>query len=242
MFKDFLGSLVNLIYPANCFVCKKHLGPEIPTPVCANCLDKIEKNLPPFCAKCGGNLKEAEVQSGICSACRSRDYGFKRAWSATIYRGAMEELIHLFKYKNKSQLARPLSKMMVDFIKNYNLALKGFDILVAVPLHSSKLREREYNQAQLLTEHISNYLNIPCSEGNLQRKRPTQPQSNLTGPERWNNVIDAFGVKNPEEFKDKRALIIDDLLTTGATCSEIAKTLKDSGADSVYALTLSIAR
>jgi len=240
--KNYFESLVDLVFPLKCFICRKHLNHKTREPVCADCLSLIEKNLPPFCAKCGGNLKEPEVDVGICLACRNKNYHFKRAWSATLYKGVMEELIHLFKYRNKSQLTKPLSRIMIDFMQHYNLPLKGFDALVAVPLHPCKLREREYNQAQLLAQNISLSLKIPLSQGNLQRLRLTKPQSSLSPQSRWHNVKNAFALKNSAEFKDKRVLIIDDLLTTGATCSEVARVLNAAQANSVYALTLSIAQ
>lgn len=242
MLKNWLNSIVGLVYPANCPACRMPLRQDISNLICGNCLNKLDKNLPPFCLKCGGNLKTDEQSRGTCVPCRDRSYHFKRAWSPTIYRGVMEELIHMFKYRNKPQLAKPLSQIMIDFINNYNLHLKGFDILVAVPLHSSKLREREYNQAQLLAQNISKQLQIPICEGNLERWKATKIQSNLSAEERWHNVSGAFRLRNPEDFKDKRVLIIDDLLTTGATCSEIARNLNEAQANSVFALTLAIAR
>ena len=242
MFKNYFDALLDIVFPLNCFICRKHLNRQTREPICPDCLQLIEKNLPPFCAKCGGNLKEPEMEAGVCLSCRKKTYHFKRAWSATLYRGVMEELIHMFKYRNKSQLAKPLSRIMLDFIGRYNLALKGFDILVPVPLHSCKLREREFNQAHLLAQNISLSLKIPLSEGNLQRRRPTKPQSGLKPQNRRENVADAFALRNPAEFKDKRVLIIDDLFTTGATCSEVARVLNAAQANSVYALTLSIAQ
>lgn len=242
MFKNYFDALLDIVFPFNCFICRKHLNRQTREPICSDCLQLIEKNLPPFCAKCGGNLKEPEMQKGWCLACQKKNYHFKRAWSTTSYQGVMEELIHLFKYRNKSQLAKPLSRIMIDFMHSYNLALKGFDILVAVPLHSSRLREREYNQAHLLAQNISLAFKIPLSKGNLQRLRATKPQSSLPPQKRCDNVTDAFALKNSAEFKDKRVLIIDDLFTTGATCSEVARLLNAAQANSVYALTLAIAQ
>lgn len=242
MLRNYWETIVDLVYPTNCIICKKHLGSRKTDLICADCLNRAENNLPPFCAKCGGNLKDKEQEKGICSSCRDKNFCFKRAWSVTLYKGIMEDLIHMFKYQNKPQLAKPLSRMMIDFMETYNLALKGFDWVVGVPLHSSKLREREYNQAQLLAENIAEYFAIPVSKGNLQRCKPTPPQSSLTPEKRWNNVANAFTLKEPEQFKDKRILLVDDLLTTGATCSEIAKTLNQAQASCVFTLTLSIAR
>lgn len=242
MLKNWINGLADLVYPVNCLICRTYLGSKRYNSICEKCLNKLDKNLPPFCAKCGGNLKENEQSQGICLTCQKRNYHFKRAWSPTLYQDTMEDLIHMFKYRNKPQLAKPLSQIMIDFINNYNLHLKGFDMLVAVPLHPSRLREREYNQAQLLAQNISQSLSIPLSEGNLERLKPTSPQSNLSAQKRWDNVANAFRLKYPRDFKDQRILLIDDLLTTGATCSEVARILNEASVNSVYVLTLAIAQ
>lgn len=242
MFKDFLSGLVNLIYPGHCLLCKRPSQEDQPPALCQSCKDKIEKNPPPFCVKCGGNLKGKSLETGICPACTDKDFYFKQAFSPARYCGPMEDLIHLFKYRNKPQLAGPLSQIMIQFMEDYNLALKGFDCLIPIPLYPSKLREREYNQSELLAKPIAAAFNLPLSIGNLERRRFTKPQSSLKAEERWNNVRGAFAVKNPDGFAKVKALIIDDLLTTGATCNEAARVLKESGAKSVYVLTLAIAQ
>ncbi|MFZ5801063.1 MAG: ComF family protein [Candidatus Omnitrophota bacterium] len=222
MLRDFLNGLLNLIYPNHCLLCKRHSLDAEPLILCQSCTDKLEKNPPPFFRK--GN------------------YYFEQCFSPFQYSGPMEDLIHLFKYRNRPQLAKPLSQIMIKFMEEYNLALKGFDCLAPIPLHPSKLREREYNQSELLAQPLAAAFNIPLSVGNLQRRRFTQPQSSLKKEARWDNVRGAFAVKEAAGFTGRKILIVDDLLTTGATCNEAARVLKESGAECVDVLTLAIAK
>ena len=130
---------------------------------------------------------------------------------------------------------------MHAFIESYPLDMKQFDLLVPIPLHAARFRERGYNQSQLLCENIGKEFNIRQSYGNLLRKRATRNQALLGKKERWTNIQGAFTINNPSPFCDKSVLIVDDLCTTGTTVSEAARVLKESGAKNVDALTLAIA-
>ena len=134
----------------------------------------------------------------------------------------------------------PFTKIMASFIQIYRLDIAQFDIIVPVPLHPSRLRERGYNQAQLLAEQIIQNYSISLSINNLVRIRNTEHQTVLSKKERWTNIDGAFIVKRPARFFGKNILIIDDLLTTGATACEAAGTLKDVGSKTVGVLTLAI--
>ena len=131
---------------------------------------------------------------------------------------------------------------MSSFLKDHSVAMNQFDIIVPIPLHKARLRERGYNQSQLLCENISKEFRLQQSVGNLIRKRPTKNQAFLKEKERWTNIEGAFTIKDSSQFSDKSVLIVDDLLTTGATASEAARTLKRAGAKKVSVLTLAITR
>jgi len=150
-------------------------------------------------------------------------------------------MIHLFKYNNKTSLKYPLLDLLDSFLKNYQIPLKSFDIVVPVPLHPVRIRERGYNQAQLLSEEISRKFMIPHSTHNLLRIHPTDHQALLGKKDRWTNIAEVFKIKNPFEFDKKSVLVVDDLLTTGVTASEIARILKEGGATKVGVLTAAIA-
>lgn len=129
---------------------------------------------------------------------------------------------------------------MIDFLETYNLDIAQFHRLVPIPLFAVRLRERGYNQSRLLAEAVGQQHRIVLSRNNLVRVRATEHQTFLSEKERWTNIRGAFRIKHPAEFSGKNILIIDDLLTTGATASEAARTLKDAGAKTVGLLTLAI--
>jgi ComF family protein len=137
-------------------------------------------------------------------------------------------------------LRKLLAKLMTDFIDAYRFDIHQFDLIVPIPLFPTRLRERGYNQSRLLAEELSRKYRIALSLSDLARIRPTEHQTLLNEKERWTNISGAFRIKNLLAFRGKNVLIIDDLLTTGATASEAARTLKDAGAETVGVLTLAI--
>jgi ComF family protein len=163
---------------------------------------------------------------------------FDRAFSPCVYEGAVKELIHEFKYKNKDYLGSTLGKLMVDFIKEYELPIDLIDFIIPVPLHKIRLREREYNQAEILSNHIGREFNRMVSNNILVRNRYTKTQTELEPENRLSNVKNSFSVTQNGVFKNKNLLLIDDVLTTGSTASEAAYALKNCGANIVFVLTL----
>jgi len=165
---------------------------------------------------------------------------FDFAWAACLYRDPLNHMIYQFKYNQKSYLFKPFTQFIVNFIQIYRLDIKQFDIIVPIPLFPSRLRERGYNQSQLLAELIAIKYHIGLSLKNLIRIRNTEHQTFLAKKERWTNIQGAFKIIDSAEFSGKNILIIDDLLTTGATVSEAAGILKDAEAETVGVLTLAI--
>ncbi|MCK5580456.1 MAG: ComF family protein [Candidatus Omnitrophica bacterium] len=129
---------------------------------------------------------------------------------------------------------------MINFLNDYHFDLKDFDLIVPVPLHPWRLYKRGFNQSLLLADLISAHLGIPISSNNLIRGHYTKNQAKISKKERWTNIQGAFKIKSSCEFVDKNILIIDDLMTTGATTSEIARVLKGAGAQKVCVLTPAI--
>ena len=127
---------------------------------------------------------------------------------------------------------------MINFIDKYSLDIEQFDYLTPIPLHPTRKRERGYNQSLLLAYKISKTYNISLNINFLIKTKNTKNQSLLSKKERWTNITGAFKIKNSNEVKNKSILIIDDLLTTGATSSEAAKVLKSAGAKTVGVFTL----
>jgi len=229
----------DLIYPNCCLACKNRIeSAQAENLVCAPCWEKIEKNLPPFCVSCGRRLDKKGMAKNICSSCLKVKFYFDRAFSPCLYTGTIKKLIHEFKYAGKDYLGKPLGELMNKFIKDYRLPIAYLDFIIPVPLHKSRMREREFNQAQVLSEQVAKEFNKKILPDVLVRSRPTRTQTELSFEERRKNVESNFTVKNSECIRGANLLLIDDVLTTGATSSEAAKTLKDSGARVIFVMTL----
>lgn len=170
---------------------------------------------------------------GVCAACRSGLLGFDDAACFGSYEGPLRGLIHLFKYSGMKPLALPLAR----YLERALPVDRAFDAVVPVPLHWRKRWERGFNQAELLAEHVARRRGIPVLKA-LRRKRATATQAGLANAGRRRNVAGAFTAKPGAEVAGKRILLIDDVMTTGATASACALALKRGGAKSVSLATL----
>ena len=239
MLKDLLQGLSHLVYPPHCLVCSTHDTAHPPgSGVCPPCRAAIVFNRPPFCRKCSRYLGISATN--ICKECRNAKPSFDFAWSACLYEDPLKDLIHRFKYGQKTQLRRLFAEMTISFIKEYGLDTQQFDAIVPIPLSATRSRERGYNQAQLLAQELAREFSIPLAQNQLRRIRHTHPQSFLDEKQRWTNIKGAFTIRKLKNFERKNILLIDDLLTTGATASEAARVLKNAGAGTVGVLTLAI--
>jgi ComF family protein len=160
----------------------------------------------------------------------------------TTYEGIVKEAIARFKFNGKKRLAEPLGILLVKYLSSHsNLNVNELDAIVPVPLHLSRLKQRGFNQVELLARIISRYHDLPVKAA-LERTRPTHPQFDLSRQQRQSNVAGAFKVTEPNGVFNKRLLLLDDIYTTGATVGECAKALKIAGAKRVEILTLSRAQ
>ena len=147
------------------------------------------------------------------------------------------EAIHLLKYRKKTSLSRPLSALAREtFLQFWDI--NTIDLLVSVPLHVKRLRERGFNQAHLLMKRWAKQDGIPLDSLTLSRGRWTEPQTTLSRAERRKNIKGAFSVRNPKRIKSRKVLLVDDVYTTGATVNECARVLMKAGAEFVDVLTL----
>jgi len=239
MLRRIINGLVDIVYPKTCLACKNRLkASSIDNLICVQCWDKIKKNMPPFCHSCGRHLEKSNFTKNICPACLKIKLHFDRAFSPCAYTDIIKELIHQFKYNNKDYLGLPLSRLMIEFIKEYNLPMDYIDFVVPIPLHKTRLREREFNQAEILSRHIAETFKKEMLSGALQRHRHTKRQADLEVNERLLNVQGSFSVTSGAHIKGKNILLVDDVLTTGATSSEAASALKNAGVNIVFVLTL----
>lgn len=236
----FFRALRDLLFPARCASCKERLELRSATSdcICAPCWARIKRNLPPFCSRCGIHLEKHWMTAKVCPSCTRAQLHFDRAMSPCLYEGTLKNLIHSFKYGRKDYLGKPLSSMMISFVKEYSFPMEYIDAIIPIPLHPARQREREFNQAERLADPVAREFTKPLLAAALARIRPTQTQTSLKPSQRFSNVNGCFTLTDAAAVKDKNILLVDDVFTTGATLSEAARTLKRAGSGLVFALTL----
>ena len=233
--KNLLNGLLDIIFPANCKSCGKKLGINREVCFCETCWKNIRLIKEPSCIYCGKQLLNDNEH--FCADCTVRRLSFTDNRSAGVYEGILKEAIHEFKYKGKRSLGVSLGKLMVDCMKS-NGGAEDIDIIIPVPVFEKKKEQREYNQAELLADFIGKTYNIPVIKDVLFRTADTPPQYDLAVEERFKNVSGAFSINNSIKIKWACILLVDDLLTTGATADECSKMLLGSGASQIRVFTL----
>ena len=173
-------------------------------------------------------------ESGRCRLCRAGVRGYDAAYSFGEYTGALRRLIHLLKYQRIATLARPLAGWLSGALP----LQERIDVIVPVPMHWLRLYSRGFNQAALLSAELARRTGLDHAPDALRRIQCATPQARLTGAARRRNVTKAFTVRQPGQVAGKRILLIDDVLTTGATLAACARELKRAGASRVVVLTL----
>ena len=233
-----LRHLLDFILPTFCSYCNSSIDDSGVPHFCSSCWADFSSIQGPVCPRCGRPYESPEALSHSpgheCGPCRQNSPLFDQALSVGYFEGALREAIHQFKYRPCRSLGRPLAQWMAGNIR----LISDVDLIMPVPLHAMRLKQRGFNQALLLAHRMSETYRIPLSFDNLLRIRPTRPQVELSGEERIKNVAGAFALRQPAELKEAKVMLIDDVFTTGATMNECAGVLKSAGAAHVTALTL----
>jgi ComF family protein len=197
--------------------------------LCRACATTLSPTPDEHCVHCG---EPGRFVAGRCPRCTHHRPAFLRAWAPFAHEGALAQAIHRFKYEDQPDLARPLGALLAEGVGRAPAPLPG--LLVPVPLHESRRRERKYDQAALLTGVLARHLGRPMLDA-LDRVRPTLRQVGLSDEARAGNVAGAFsacvGLNGP-------CVLVDDVLTTGATANEAATELRRAGATTVCVLSL----
>lgn len=205
---------------------------------CDPCWSSISVLPDPRCPRCDIPFSSSQAltysPTHVCGHCRKHPPAFTKAWTPYAYHGVLKDAISQFKYHGKVRLAHPLAELMAS---GWHLP-PNVDALMAVPLHPTRLREREYNQSLLLAYHLSRHLRIPILWNVLVRTRSTVPQTTLNRATRLRNLRRSFAVTQPEAIAGKSIVIVDDVFTTGTTSNECAKALRKAGADHVFVASL----
>jgi ComF family protein len=229
-------TLLDLVYPRTCAGCGAAVGPGLRY-LCWECMAATPWIRDPFCALCGDPVDGRVGHEYTCAWCVERRPRFDGARSAVRYRGPLREALHVFKYQLGTHLAPDLVTMLSACVRTH-FARVPFDAVTFVPLHPRKERERTYNQARILARGVARALDLPLLAGCLRRARDTVAQADLTASERRRNVRLAFEAGERAWLEGRTLLLVDDVMTTGATVDECARALKKGGAAGVYVATV----
>lgn len=225
--------ILDLIFPRECLGCgleKKYL--------CSNCFSQLELNKRFYCVFC----KKETAYSQICLNCKDKT-ALKAVFVIANYNNELlQELLHNLKYNFVEEISDNLSDLMVKSLERNNLFSawqinKANTIITAVPLHKKRYLARGFNQSDLLAERLSDHYHLPKKDL-LSRQRNTLSQVSLSRQERQTNLNDAFLFNNQEADKNKKILLIDDVVTTGSTLAECAKVLAAQGFKDIYGLVI----
>ncbi len=234
--KPMLNAFMDIIFPRVCAGCGREVGGSCGY-LCWDCMLRLEWIRPPFCRICGDPLEGDVALPFVCAGCAARPPAFERARSVARFRGALRTILHAFKYRGATWLSADLTDLLRACYAIY-FARAGLDTVTYVPLYPARERERSYNQAFLLAQGLAATCPPLVLRGCLRRVRPTPSQTNLTAGERIANVKSMFSIQAPQDTVGRRILLVDDVMTTGATVNECARTLKQAGAALVGVLTV----
>ena len=235
--KTWLDAALSFFYPNVCQYCSGEPASKSEGFIGANCQEKVKLIEPPFCRKCGLPFPGEITSAFQCGNCREMELHFSYARSAALLEEMLLDVIHRYKYSRALWFEPFLAGLLLSQALA-ELRRDDWDMIVPVPLHRLKRSEREFNQAERLARHLSDATQIPLANSLLRRVQPTRTQTRLSRPERLDNVRNAFALSAGKELNGERIVLIDDVLTTGATTSACAKVLLHGGAAQVCVWTV----
>jgi len=250
--KRLLHGMGDALFPATCLDCGQLFQHDSRPPpaapptgfsdamaphFCEHCRDQWTAVASPLCSRCGLVFKSREGEDHLCGRCLDRPGAFTRARAAGIYDNALKVAIHALKFKDKVTLASPLGALLFDTFRHHWTA-GDIDVVAPVPLHRHRFRRRGFNQAYLLVRRWVLPVETVVIRDLLVRTRATAPQTGLDRKQRRINIKNAFSVSRPGQSAGKRVLLVDDVLTTGATVDACSDALIRDGAKRVDVLTL----
>lgn len=222
----------------NCLVCDDELPQPTHYGLCQECFDKLEFIKDRICKKCGRlQLNEAD----FCLTCQQHERHFDFARSCVVYNDIAKEMVRGIKFGHKKYYGKYFSQYLIDRYKEVyeNIAI---DCIIPVPLTKERKKERGYNQAEIMAKPLAEALGVPIDNKLIIKTISNKEQAKLTGKEREENVIGVYSLAENADVKGKNYLIVDDVMTTGSTLSEIAKILKKAKANEIFALTFASTR
>jgi len=241
-FSQNFSTILDFLYPPRCTACGTPFASGTGQRVCDRCVAGIELVPNPRCEVCGGPLESAASDAMRCARCLAHPPRYRVARSVARYRttaedepGTLPALIRRHKYGLDQSVGRALAEYLGDELP---VSAADYDVVIPVPLHWRRLWWRGFNQAALLAAEVARRLDLPLDTTAMSRRRFTTPQTSRHHDERIKNVRRAFTVTNPDRIMNRRILLVDDVMTTGATVDECARILLKAGATHVDVFTL----
>lgn len=235
-FMQLFPTLLDLVYPRTCTVCGMEAGAGQGY-ICWDCMSGFDVISRPFCSVCGDPAEGVIGHEYQCSYCQRRKPGFDVARSALRYRGAVRDVLQSLKYSRQTYLVNDLLPYLSACLSSHYSRV-FFDGVTFVPLYPKKERERTFNQARLLAAGLARKHDLPFLPNCLERVRYTATQTELNASARRENVRGAFAPLNRKWLDGRTLLLVDDVMTTGATVDECSRVLKEAGAAGVFVVTV----
>jgi ComF family protein len=228
---------LDMLFSRTCEGCGAPVDQE-PGSLCWDCQTGVKTVQLPFCERCGDPVAGAVTGPFECAWCRKTGPAFDWARSAVRYDGVAKTCLRRFKYNAGAWLLEDLTQWLVALWRTCPADVRQADFALAVPLYPKRERERGYNQSALLAQRLARRVGIPFRGRLLWRHRPTATQTHLTAAQRVHNVMGVFSVPWTRPVRGARIVLVDDVMTTGATVNECARALKAAGAAAVMVLTV----
>lgn len=228
--------ILDILYPARCPVC--HGVRQGKDDICPSCQKKLPYIKEPRCKKCGKEIEKPEQE--YCRDCQRFPHSFDRGAAVFAYDEIMRHSIAMFKYHNRREYARVYAKEMYRHCRKF-LEYCAPEVILPVPVHKQKKRQRGFNQAELLAKELGKLIDVPVDTKYLVRKEKTVPQKELTRRQRKANLKKAFEVCGEKRYYE-RVLLVDDIYTTGATIDAVSEILKENQVKIIFFLTICVGR
>ena len=237
---DLRDDLLDFVYPQTCPICQSLLKRE-ENDLCDDCWKALALLPAPYCPYCKTFVEdEDEIADHHCLyLSRPEHRRILAVRSLGTFDDHYQKLVHRLKYDKKVHLGRRLAQRLGENVLE-DECFSGCDKVIPVPLHRARERERGFNQSEVLAEGISRAMGISLAKDILKRKKNTKDQTYLNAQQRTENVKGAFVVSQPEKVYGKSIILVDDVMTTGATLKECARILQEAGATQIFAATLAV--
>jgi len=228
-FRGELGGLIDRFLPIRCAFCDALLASSAQPALCSSCLRSLAENKPASCTRCALPYPNYGGSDHLCGDCQLQRPPYRTVYALGVYEGPLRQTIHHFKYHRDFTLATPLGHLLAEAALRPGLSQP--DLILPVPLHPRRLRQRTFNQSLLLARIIGKQNNIPVAANRLRRVLHTPHQQGLSLEDRRHNLLKAFTLRS--RLNGESVLLVDDVMTSGATVAACTKVLLENGAQSV---------